>query len=136
MGKTQVGVIVSDKMQSTAVVEVTLWKIHRIIKKRYKRHNKFMASNPGNTYKTGEMVEIMETRPQSKNKRWEIVRKIEKSTPTAAPTKDAETPKKAKVSKKSKDLKMIPRPKAAGTELSAMISSQKGEISEDHGVIR
>lgn len=77
MRKTQTGVVVSDKMQSTAVVEVVLWKIHRIIKKRYKRHQRFMANNPENMYKTGDKVEITETRPQSKNKRWEITRKLE-----------------------------------------------------------
>lgn len=79
MKKTQVGVVVSDKMQNTAVVEVTLWKTHRIIKKRYRRHNRFMAENPNNSYKTGDMVEIVESKPLSKNKRWEIVRKVEKA---------------------------------------------------------
>lgn len=77
MKKTQIGTVVSDKMQNTAVVEVALWKIHRIIKKRYQRHQRFMAHNPENTYKIGDRVEIAETRPQSKNKRWEITRKLE-----------------------------------------------------------
>lgn len=77
MKKTQVGTVVSDKMQNTAVVEVTLWKTHRIIKKRFRRHSKFMAHNPENTYKTGDRVEIAETRPLSRNKRWIIVRKVE-----------------------------------------------------------
>jgi small subunit ribosomal protein S17 len=77
MKKTQVGTVVSDKMQNTAVVEVALWKIHRIIKKRYKRHQRFMAHNPENTYKVGDKVEIVETKPLSKNKRWEITRKVE-----------------------------------------------------------
>jgi small subunit ribosomal protein S17 len=76
MKKTQIGTVVSDKMQKTAVVEVTLWKTDRIIKKRYKRYRRFMAHNPENAYKVGDKVEIVETRPLSKNKRWEIRRKI------------------------------------------------------------
>ncbi len=79
MRKTQVGKIVSDKMTNTAVVEVSLWQTHRILKKRFQRHRKFMAENPGNEYKMGETVEIAETRPLSRNKSWEITRRIDKS---------------------------------------------------------
>jgi len=79
MRKTLTGIIVSDKMQSTAVVEVATQKIHPIIKKRYRRTSRFMAHNPENTYKMGDEVEIGETRPQSKNKRWEIIKKIDRS---------------------------------------------------------
>lgn len=71
--KTQVGTVVSDKMQGTAVVEVEIWKTARVIKKRYKRHNRFMASNPENKYKTGDKVRIAETKPQSRHKHWSIV---------------------------------------------------------------
>lgn len=78
MKKTQTGVVVSDKMQNTAVVEVTLWKTHRIIKKRFRRHSRFMAENPENQFKTGDKVELVESKPLSKNKRWLIVRKVEK----------------------------------------------------------
>ncbi len=76
--KTQTGVIVSDKMTNTAVIEVEVWKTHRVIKKRYKRHNRFMAENPNNTYKTGDIVKIAESRPLSKNKRWTIIGKAKK----------------------------------------------------------
>lgn len=62
----------SDKMQQTAVIEVARQKIHPIIQKRYTRNARFMAHNPDNTYKIGDEVVIAETRPLSKNKRWEI----------------------------------------------------------------
>ncbi len=78
MRKTMTGVVVSDKMQLTAVVEVARQKIHPIIGKRYRRTSRFMAHNPENTYKIGEEVTLAETRPQSKNKRWEITGKIDK----------------------------------------------------------
>ncbi|MEX1052111.1 MAG: 30S ribosomal protein S17 [Patescibacteria group bacterium] len=67
------GTIVSDKMTNTAVIEVEVWKIHRIIKKRYKRHSRFMAENPDNQYKTGDLVRIQESKPLSRHKRWVIV---------------------------------------------------------------
>lgn len=79
MRKTMTGVVVSDKMQQTAVVAVTTQKIHPIIKKRYHRAQRFMAHNPDNTYVVGDQVTIAETRPQSKNKRWEIVSKVAKA---------------------------------------------------------
>lgn len=78
MRKTQTGVIVSDKMTNTAVVAVALWQTHRILKKRFQRHRKFMAENPGNEYKMGETVEIAETKPLSRHKSWEIIRRITK----------------------------------------------------------
>jgi small subunit ribosomal protein S17 len=71
--RTKIGTIVSDKMQNTAVIEVAIWKTHRIIKKRYIRHTRYMAHNPENTYKVGEKVKIVETKPMSRNKRWEII---------------------------------------------------------------
>lgn len=77
MKRTQVGKIVSDKMQETAVIEVVVWKTHRVFGKRYQRNHRFMAHNPANTYKLGDTVEIAETRPISRHKSWLIVRKIE-----------------------------------------------------------
>lgn len=81
--KTQIGTIVSDKMQQTAVIEVALWKTHRIIKKRYQRHHRFMAENPDNQYKMGEMVEIAETSPLSRHKHWKIIGRVEKGAKAA-----------------------------------------------------
>lgn len=83
MRKTMIGIVVSDKMQQTAVVEVARQKIHPIIGKRYRRTSRFMAHNPENTFKIGEEVTIVETRPMSKNKRWEITGKIEKKAKAA-----------------------------------------------------
>ena len=70
--KTRVGKVVSDKMTNTAVVQVEVWKVRRVIKKRYKRHGRFMAENPNNKYKTGDLVRIAESKPLSLNKRWII----------------------------------------------------------------
>ena len=91
MRKTQIGVIVSDKMQKTAIVEVVVWKTHQILNKRYQRHNRFMANNPNDQYKTGETVEIIETKPLSRRKSWKIVGRID--------IKDTEKKPKTKKSK-------------------------------------
>lgn len=71
--KIQIGTVVSDKMINTAVVEVEIWKTHRLIKKRYQRHQRFMVENPDNQYKIGDKVRISESKPLSRHKRWLIV---------------------------------------------------------------
>ncbi len=76
--KTLIGRVVSDKMTNTAVVEVEIWKIHRVIKKRYKRHSRFMVENPENQYKTGDLVKIVESKPLSRHKRWTVIAKAKK----------------------------------------------------------
>ena len=74
--KTIVGTVVSDKMQGSAVVEVVVWKVDRIIKKRYPRNRRFIVDNPENKYHTGDKVKIVEGRPLSRHKRFYISEKI------------------------------------------------------------
>ncbi len=77
--KTRVlkGVVVSDKMQKTAVVEILRLKKHRKYKKYFKVSKGFKAENPDNHYHTGDKVFIEETRPMSKGKRWKITGKAD-----------------------------------------------------------
>lgn len=70
------GVVVSDKMNKTVVVEVQRLKMDPKYKKQYKVNTKYKAHNPEDTYKTGDRVVIQETRPMSKEKRWIVVEKI------------------------------------------------------------
>ena len=70
------GVIVSDKMQKTVVVEVLKLKKHPKYKKYFKSTRKFKAHNPEDQYHTGDKVVIGETRPMSKEKRWIVISKI------------------------------------------------------------
>jgi small subunit ribosomal protein S17 len=77
--KTLTGIIVSDKMQKTAVVEVLRLKKHPKYKKYYKVSRNFKAHNPENQFHTGDKVVIKETKPMSKDKRWIIVSKDDKS---------------------------------------------------------
>ena len=72
------GIVVSDKMQKTAVVAVTISRQHPKYLKYYKVTSRFKAHNENNEYKTGDQVIIKETRPLSKEKRWRIIDKITK----------------------------------------------------------
>ena len=74
--KKRVGIVVSDKMDKTVVVEVTRTMMDRAYKKVVRRKKKYKAHDAENQYKTGDKVTIMETRPLSKDKRWRIVNSI------------------------------------------------------------
>ncbi len=77
--KTRVGVVVSDKMDKTIVVAVKDSVQHPLYKKIMKRTVKFKAHDEKNECGVGDRVEIMETRPLSAQKRWRLVRVIEKA---------------------------------------------------------
>lgn len=70
------GIVVSDKMQKTAVVEVTNLKKHSRYLKYYKVNKRYKAHNEGNEYKEGDKVVIEESKPASKEKRWKIISKV------------------------------------------------------------
>ena len=67
------GVVVSDKMQDTAVVAVSRYVKHPKYKKYMKSTKKYHAHNPGNKAKEGDQVLIRSCRPLSKTKHFEIV---------------------------------------------------------------
>ena len=77
--KTRVGVVVSDKMDKTIVVAVKDSVQHPLYKKIMKRTVKFKAHDENNECGIGDRVEIMETRPLSAEKRWRLVKIIEKA---------------------------------------------------------
>ncbi|WP_281884053.1 30S ribosomal protein S17 [Paenibacillus sp. YYML68] len=77
--KTQVGKVVSDKMDKTIVVAVETYKKHDLYHKRIKYTKKFKAHDENNEAKIGDVVEVMETRPLSKDKRWRLVKVVEKA---------------------------------------------------------
>ena len=79
MRKTEVGKVVSDKMDKTIVVAIENSVKHPIYKKIVKRTIKFKAHDENNECRVGDKVKIMETRPLSKDKRWRLVEIIEKA---------------------------------------------------------
>lgn len=76
--KELIGLIVSDKMQKTAVVQVERIKEHPKYKRRYKVHKKYKAHVESGDYKEGDKVIIRERTPLSKDKKWEVISKISK----------------------------------------------------------
>ncbi len=77
--KTRVGMVVSDKMDKTIVVAIKDNVRHPLYKKIIKRTIKLKAHDENNSCGIGDTVEIMETRPLSKDKRWRLVNIIEKA---------------------------------------------------------
>ncbi|MEZ8221759.1 Ribosomal protein S17 [Candidatus Fervidibacteria bacterium JGI MDM2 JNZ-1-D12] len=77
--KVFVGVVVSDKMDKTVVVAVDRLVRHPLYKKVVRRTSKFYAHDEHNECRVGDIVEIMETRPLSKLKRWRVVRIVQRA---------------------------------------------------------
>ena len=76
--KKLTGVVVSDRMQKTAVVEITRLKKHSRYLKYLTLTQRIKAHNEGNEYKIGDVVVLRESQPLSKEKRWIIVGRVEK----------------------------------------------------------
>ncbi len=77
--KSRVGLVVSDKMDKTIVVQVEVLKKHPLYKKHIKASKKFSVHDENNETNIGDRVRITETRPLSKTKRWRLVEIIEKA---------------------------------------------------------
>ena len=77
--KTRVGKVVSNKMEKTIVVAIADNVRHPLYNKIVKRTIKLKAHDEENTCNIGDTVEIMETRPLSKDKRWRLVNVIERA---------------------------------------------------------
>ena len=77
--KTQTGIVISDKMDKTVVVQVDRLVKHPVYQKYVRRRAKFKAHDENNTCQRGDRVVIRETRPFSKTKRWQVSQIIEKA---------------------------------------------------------
>jgi small subunit ribosomal protein S17 len=77
--KTRVGVVTSDKMDKTVVVTIKDKVRHPLYNKIVNRTVKYKAHDENNTCGVGDKVQIMECRPYSKDKRWRVVKIVEKA---------------------------------------------------------
>jgi small subunit ribosomal protein S17 len=73
------GIIVGNKMEKTVVVQVERLVKHPLYKKYIRRRNKFMAHDAENACQIGDRVQITESRPLSKTKRWRVSRILQKA---------------------------------------------------------
>ena len=76
--KVREGEVVSSKMDKTIVVKISWRTAHTRYKKIITKYNKFQANDENNEAQVGDLVEIMETRPLSKTKRWRLVRIVKR----------------------------------------------------------
>jgi len=79
MRKTRIGTVVSNSMNKTIVVEVKSSKKHPLYKKVVKTRKKFKVHDEKEEANVGDVVEIMETRPLSKEKHFRLIRIVEKA---------------------------------------------------------
>ena len=73
------GVVVGANMDKTVVVLVNRLKKHQTYSKYIRRHSKYLAHDPQNRCRLGDRVKIIESRPISKWKRWQVIEIVEKS---------------------------------------------------------
>jgi len=74
--RTKKGIVVSDKMDKTVVVSIDRVKAHPLYKKKYTVSKKYKADDSENQYKVGDVVEIVSTKPISRDKRYKVLRKV------------------------------------------------------------
>ena len=77
--KQRTGLAAKDAHQKTVVVVVERRQAHPLYKKTVSRSSRYMAHDEENTCKAGDTVLIEETRPLSKNKRWRVIRVVERA---------------------------------------------------------
>ena len=77
--KVRIGIVVSDKMDKTISVRVTRHAMHPVYGKRIIKSKKFLVHDAENACRAGDRVQFAETRPTSKNKRWELIKIIERA---------------------------------------------------------
>jgi small subunit ribosomal protein S17 len=79
MKREVVGTVVSNKMDKTVVVLVERLVKHRLYKKYIKRRTKFAAHDGSNSCRIGDKVQMTESRPLSRTKRWRVSKILEKA---------------------------------------------------------
>jgi small subunit ribosomal protein S17 len=79
MRKGQVGLVTSDKMDKTIVVEIEIVRRHPLYRKTIRRNKALKAHDEANAAKAGDRVRVVETRPLSKEKRWRLVEILERA---------------------------------------------------------
>jgi small subunit ribosomal protein S17 len=74
--KTREGVVISDKMDKSVIVEVSRTVLHPLYQKYVRKRTRFMAHDESNALKIGDRVRIVESRPLSRRKRWRVQEKL------------------------------------------------------------
>jgi len=94
--KQLTGVVVGTGMDKTAVVLVNRLTKHSVYKKYIRSRKKYMAHDPGNQCSLGDKVRIIESRPISKRKRWQVLNVLQKSEMAQVQLDEGQGPEQAK----------------------------------------
>lgn len=89
--KQKLGIVVSDKMTKTIVVEVTRTKQHPLYKKFIRVRKRYMAHDESQAAQVGDLVRIEESRPLSKHKMWQMIEVVRQAPGHGPITKNAAT---------------------------------------------
>jgi len=112
-----VGDVVSDKQDKTITVLVERRYRHPVYKKYIKRTDKYAAHDENNQFKTGDRVQIVECRPISKRKTWQVITDGAAAKPAAkAPKKETPQAQEKKVEKKPAAKKAVSAKKKVETK--------------------
>jgi len=119
--KTLVGVVVSNKMDKTAVVAVERRRPHALYRKIVRSTQRYKAHDPNNQAVLGDVVRIEETRPISKDKRWRIVQTLTRGNVAEVAPRDIGAPEEleAEESEVAVQQPAAPEPATEGTEAPA-----------------
>ena len=88
MTKQRVGIVLSNKMQKTIVVQIKRKAPHALYGKVIEKAAKFKVHDEKNEARTGDTVKIVETRPLSKEKRWRLLEILSRGTDTQSAADD------------------------------------------------
>lgn len=77
--KMYTGLVVSDKMDKTIVVQITTRKLHRLYKKYLTQSKRLKAHDEKNEAHTGDTVRVIESKPYSKEKCWKLLEIVERA---------------------------------------------------------
>ncbi len=89
--KQKTGIVVSDKMTKTIVVEVTRIKQHPLYKKFIRIKKRYMAHDEAQSAQLGDLVRIEESRPLSRHKKWAMIEIVRQAPGHGPVTKNAAT---------------------------------------------
>ncbi len=91
MAKVKTGIVVSNKMNNSVVVQIDRMVSHRLYGKRYRVSKKIMAHSTNEAVAIGDEVTIQETKPISKNKSWIVTAHVPAKSRTTVEMKPEET---------------------------------------------
>lgn len=113
MPKILTGTVVSTKGNKTIVIAVKSRKTHRIYKKQYSVTNRLMAHDEKNSCSVGDVVQVTETRPISRNKHFNLTTIVARAAiPDDAKIENLEKPLETTVEKQEVTIKATKKPKA------------------------